>query len=277
MQVLLLRLFLPQAHWRVPFTLQRRHTYPLPPYSTVVGLLCNVLGIRNGLGEGVPDHPDFLQIAKLQMAIWGQFEAKVTEYVWFRNLAKKAHQERFFSPTRRTLQGEVEHPGGQSPIRIDVLKDVEVWVALRHDKAPDFLVRLQQAFQNPKRRLGPLHLGRAEDWIVYDPNQDIQLLEVDATCRPVFGRFSPYFFWVPTRFSPQIPLGLRYSITTLYQLCGGVRQFQFQEVYLSEGTFTARPAPQAQVVAIPWQDGLLRKVPLFWSDSLHGNTNLGKE
>lgn len=43
--ILRIRIYRPQAHYRVPFTYQRRHTYPIPPYSTVIGFLCNVLGI----------------------------------------------------------------------------------------------------------------------------------------------------------------------------------------------------------------------------------------
>jgi len=45
MKALLIQIYQPTAHFRIPFTYQRRHTYPIPPYSTVIGLLCNLLGI----------------------------------------------------------------------------------------------------------------------------------------------------------------------------------------------------------------------------------------
>ncbi|MGB9677695.1 MAG: CRISPR-associated protein Cas5, partial [Candidatus Ratteibacteria bacterium] len=54
MKVSKLKIYQPQAHYRIPFTYQRKHTYPIPPYSTIIGLLCNVLGIRNYRGEGEP-------------------------------------------------------------------------------------------------------------------------------------------------------------------------------------------------------------------------------
>jgi CRISPR-associated protein Cas5, N-terminal domain len=59
LKTLRLKIYQPQAHYRVPFTYQRRHTYPIPPYSTVIGLLCNVLGIRNLEGDGEPKSEDY--------------------------------------------------------------------------------------------------------------------------------------------------------------------------------------------------------------------------
>jgi len=44
-----LQLYQPHAHFRIPFSYQRRHTYPIPPYSTVIGFLSNLLGY-----EGLP-------------------------------------------------------------------------------------------------------------------------------------------------------------------------------------------------------------------------------
>lgn len=150
-------LYMPQAHWRVPFAYQRRHTLPLPPFSTVIGLLCNMLGIRNLRGDGAPcrcsrctqvyqslsqqgpngenradPHDDINAILyhelvnHLELSIAGTFKTKTTEYTWFRNLNVKSHEQRFGSPTNRVLDFTVEHPGGQQPVLIDILNDVHL-------------------------------------------------------------------------------------------------------------------------------------------------------
>ena len=61
-QIMAMRLVIyqPHAHYRVPFTYQRRHTYPIPPYSTVKGLICNVLGIKGyTYGEDPEENSNF--------------------------------------------------------------------------------------------------------------------------------------------------------------------------------------------------------------------------
>lgn len=50
-QVLKIKIYQPDAHYRIPFSYQRRFTYPIPPYSTVKGLICNVMGIKSSEDE----------------------------------------------------------------------------------------------------------------------------------------------------------------------------------------------------------------------------------
>lgn len=90
MKILRLKIYQPQAHYRIPFTYQRRHTYPIPPYSTVIGFLINLLGINN---QNSNDYQN--GIANLKISIAGKFKSKSTEMIWFRNLSKDAHNSRF--------------------------------------------------------------------------------------------------------------------------------------------------------------------------------------
>ncbi|MEM4402583.1 MAG: CRISPR-associated protein Cas5, partial [Candidatus Caldarchaeum sp.] len=82
----------------MPFTYQRRHTYPIPPYSTVIGFLCNVLGIDDQKKKetiGVRSTVLYGELKKIKISIAGRFASKTTEYIWFRNLSKSAHIDRF--------------------------------------------------------------------------------------------------------------------------------------------------------------------------------------
>jgi CRISPR-associated protein Cas5t len=190
MNVLRLRIYQPQAHYRIPFTYQRRHTYPIPPYSTVIGLLCNVLGIDD------QEKPEYKKLRRIMISIAGRFECKTTEYVWFRNLSKAAHLARFGSVENRSISGHIEHIGGQSPISIDVLNEVRLTVHLAHEDR-DFLECVRSSLENPTCRLEVLHLGRAEDWIVLEEisellgSSSLKVIRKDAN----FG----HFFWIPEK------------------------------------------------------------------------------
>lgn len=191
MYTLRLRIYQPQAHYRVPFTYQRRHTYPIPPYSTLIGFLCNLLGIDDQEKE------EYKKLKAIKISIAGRFESKTTEYTWFRNLSKSAHVERFGSVANRSIGGHIEHIGGQSPILIDVLNDVRLVIHLAHEDR-SFLEHIRSSLENPARRLEILHLGRAEDWIVIEELSQVSQLSSFEVCR-VDADFR-HFFWIPKRF-----------------------------------------------------------------------------
>jgi CRISPR-associated protein Cas5t len=197
-QALRLIIYQPQAHYRVPFTYQRRHTYPLPSYSAVRGLLCNILGIRGcTFGEDPENNKDFQRLKGLKIGICGRFEAKTTECTWLRNLSKTEHIKTFGVVENRVRFGVGEHPGGQSPVLVDVLNEVRIVVYLAHED-PSFLEKLSQKIQNPVGRLYPLYLGRAEDWMVVE---DIKIVLLEVTSKDAHFE---HFFWVPEKPGPLI-------------------------------------------------------------------------
>lgn len=216
MPILRLHIYQPQAHYRVPFTYQRRHTYPIPPYSTVIGFLCNACGVddqRNKLYEDV--------ISKLKISIAGRFKVKNTEMIWYRNLSKEKHKGSYGSIDVREKNGNIGHIGGQAPMHIDVLEDVELYIYLYHENK-EKLENLSKQLTNPTNRLQVLHIGRAEDWIVYknepkilDENNDFIVARRDANYK--------HFFWIPENIhqinnSPEIDFnkidGNLYRLTT---------------------------------------------------------------
>ncbi len=192
MNLLRIKIYQPNAHFRLPFAYQRRHTYPLPPYSTVIGFLINVLGIIN-------QNDDLYKngIRKLKISLAGRFDAKVTEMIWFRNMSKKAHLGRFGYIQNRENNGHIEHPGGQSQMWIDILNDVHLIIYLGHENI-EILNEIKNALENPVNRLEVLHIGRAEDWIVFEEKPKI-LEEKDLEYIRHGGNFK-HFFWIPDTF-----------------------------------------------------------------------------
>lgn len=182
-QLLKIKIHQPDAHYRVPFSYQRRFTYPIPPYSTVKGLICNLMGIR--------DDKD-VKFKKLQqglsLAIYGTFESIVKEYIWFRNLKNKSHIDKFNSATNRIIDSVPQHPGGQMPVTIDVLHNVDLTIYIYH---PELMDEIKSAFENPSNRLSSLHLGRSEDWIVI---KEIEKISIN----PGKLRKLSLFTWIPS-------------------------------------------------------------------------------
>jgi len=245
MKVLKLKIYQPQAHYRIPFTYQIRHTYPIPPYSTIIGFLCNVLGIRNYRNEGEPCENqncncDYHNLKKIKISISGKFESKTTEYTWFRNLSKDSHNSRFSIPENRYISGHIEHIGGQMPVSIDILNDVKLWIYIYHEEG-EFLEKIKQSIENPQNRIYPLHLGRAEDWILIEKLELIEVKETD-----IGGNFKK-FTWIPKglyqkenlNFNFEKIEGILYKLTTFYSLKNGIRDFEYIDVKLNEGEIPA--------------------------------------
>ncbi len=246
MHLLRIRIYQPSAHYRIPFTYQRRHTYPLPPYSTVIGFLINVMGIYDQRSEVYQEG-----IKKLKISIAGRFASKTTEYIWFRNLSKSAHIERFGYSKNRVLNGDIEHPGGQSPVRIDVLNDIILTIYLGHNNNK-FIEKISNAIINPENRLEPIHLGRAEDWIVLFDKP--QLIDTSQLFYDYYGGNFHHFFWIPKTFYVlennqwetekfDVFEGLLYNLPSFCKIEGyeksfnrhGMRKFEFVRTKLNDG------------------------------------------
>jgi CRISPR-associated protein Cas5t len=183
-------LYQPQAHYRIPFSFRRRLTYPLPPYSTVIGFLCNLCGIDD------QNKREYGYLQELKISVCGRLSLKTTEYVWFRNLSNKAHIDYYDSQENREKNGWIGHPGGLGPAQIDVLNDVEVVIYLYH-KYENVISFFEEDLKNPDKRLGVIHLGRAEDLVVF---REIKILKDEELKYGTIDGSYEYFFWVPEEF-----------------------------------------------------------------------------
>jgi len=243
-KILKLKIYQPTAHYRIPFTFVRRHTYPIPPYSTVIGLICNILGIENQEDE------NFEKLKNgLSLAIYGKYEFLNREYLWLRNLNKEEHSRRFGCPENRIINQIPEHPGGQIPTRIDVLEDVNLLIYIKHNDEK-FLEEIKNNIKNPQKRISPIHLGRAEDLVIF---KEIEIVNIEKDKKPTHGRLKDYdFTWLvdPKRGEKYLDPDLNYEnyqeffdkikgsyhlITSFYKIVEGIRVFEHIPVKLFEG------------------------------------------
>lgn len=244
--ILRLLIYQPQAHYRVPFSYQRRHTYPLPPYSTVLGFLCNLLGIDN------LNSTQFRFLRQTKMSIAASFQAKTTEYTWLRNLVADAHSKRFGTTANRCLNGKPEHIGGQSPVLVDVLEEVHLVIYLAHS-CEEFLHDICEAILNPTQRLDVIHLGRAEDSIAIMEKPEVIPMS-SLKVKREDGQFN-HFFWIPknmflpcssTKLSSFHEFdGISYRLPTFWEYSQegnrhSIRTFEYAVAKLSDGCFVEK-------------------------------------
>jgi len=156
LSVLKISMQAPSAHYHVPFTNNPRNTYPLPPYSAVIGLLANIIGERPLIERTLEQ--------EFSVGVLSQYETLTQEYSWLRNMSQAMHAQRFVDATNRKFQERPEHPGGQIPVVFYVLNNLKTYLYFFH---PDHktMQLVADHLTQPEKWLSHLHLGRAEDWV----------------------------------------------------------------------------------------------------------------
>ncbi|NLO89821.1 MAG: type I-B CRISPR-associated protein Cas5 [Clostridia bacterium] len=186
METLRLKFYAPHAHFRIAQSSSSRRTYPLPPYSTVLGLLANILGDKKIIEK--------MLSSTFGLGILSRFETLTREYTWMRNFHKEAHLQRFKRVENRKFQEFVEHPGGQSPVTVNVLNDVEIILYLYHPEE-EIIDTLLENLDCPHRWQSHLHLGRSEDWAIPVGFKKISL---EPSRNPIhFSSSGSYYQWMP--------------------------------------------------------------------------------
>lgn len=248
MKILRIEIYQPQAHFRIPFTYKRRHSFPIPPYSTVIGYIINCLGLIN------QNSIEYKNLKKTKISVCGEFENKTTEYVWFRNLNSKRHKESFGSKQNRSINSSINHPGGQTPMKLDTLNELNLIIYLANQDGK-FLSKIKEKLINPINRLGPIHLGRAEDWIVLK-SEPVFLNNNGIISKRRDANYN-HFFWIPEKFwlkendrwylKDFNPFqGLLYNISTFATIenydktfnHNGKRTFEYISTKLNDGLIT---------------------------------------
>jgi len=161
--VVRLFLFQPKAHFRYPFSLTSRFTYPLPPFSTIFGFIANLLGY-NQWNSNENRRKEYLGLIKnSKFAVVGSYDLiGVERCYWFRN-------PRFDGSISREA---ISHPGTQSPSTVFIIKNLATLIYVGG--------ALEEKIKNASFNeiMGPLSLGRAEDIITEFSIQEVELREI---------------------------------------------------------------------------------------------------
>ncbi|SHH08482.1 CRISPR-associated protein Cas5t [Thermosyntropha lipolytica DSM 11003] len=196
--VLKIKVFMPNAHFRVIHSGNPRKTYPLPPYSTVIGFFCNILGNKDKINQ--------MLHSTLALGILSRHDYVTSEYIWLRNLNSAQHKKRFVSTDNRIWQEKPEHPGSQTPIKIEVLNDVETLLYIYHSDS-SVLNNICANLNTPEKWLSHLHFGRAEDWAMVESMTKIDLKVSNQIAD--FRKANCYYQWLP---APSAAFGLKHYL-----------------------------------------------------------------
>ncbi len=202
MKCLRFELFTPTGIFKTPFSIKGIETYPLPPYSTIIGLLYTALG-RKWQGE------------TFDISIQGSHEAIFRDYVRFRkyNLKDKALE---------TL-----------PLEVPVLYNLRLVVHLRGEEA--LLEEFKNALKGPQRYL---YISGGEYPVRVS---GVELVEIEEGRVEYFkinhSAFVPANLYERLFVSPS---GILYHLPAFLK-DGAIREHQWVEVYyLQKGTAIER-------------------------------------
>ncbi|MFY9322571.1 MAG: hypothetical protein WAO72_00220, partial [Syntrophomonadaceae bacterium] len=88
----------------------------------------------------------------------------------------------------------IDHPGGQSPVVVEVLNDVALTVYIHHPQEDIFNTLLTNMEQS-ENWLNHIHLGRSEDWAV---PKEAKMVNLEVSNRPYdLSGSEDYFQWMP--------------------------------------------------------------------------------
>ena len=224
MKALRVKLFQPFANYRPHYSMQMRHSYPLPSPSSVIGLIHKVLGMKPGntyKEEGET-------IRGFNIAILGRYEGIAWDYQWFLAPQKKDDREILFTSSHSYLKG-IKFK--QIPVKVQILTDVELIVYI----SIDFEKYKRETSENVKKNLGwkgeedalehiaerflkpneTPYLGRSEDIVIielYDMKPEI----VDLKESEVF-ELRNYSIWVPANVAKEYDIfGPVYNLPGYY-------------------------------------------------------------
>ncbi|WP_297509969.1 type I-B CRISPR-associated protein Cas5b [Thermococcus sp.] len=156
-KTLLIELFQPFAQYRNPFTFYYAQTYPLPPKSTIIGMLQNALNDWYGKERGIDNW------WSLKVSVHGGFESVFWNYQQLIKATKTGISIVHFKG-RPTLWNQNLPLYGfpitsqRSPVLQQELFNGWLYILIRGDK--DFLGEIKEAIDRPKKVLS---LGRSED------------------------------------------------------------------------------------------------------------------
>lgn len=200
MEVLRVKIFQPKACYTTPLSIKGIETYPLPPYSTIRGMIYNAMGRK------------FKESDEIEFSIQGKYSSIYRDY---------------WNAVKFGIAGKEK-----KPIEVPTLNDVEIIIHIKSN----IIEEIREALLKPKVYLS---LGRIEDLIKIVECEKVTLKERDLNSlfeRPLIPSYSAY---VPQQKAEELGLtGIFYRLNYFYEIIEGYRIFtQTKDVYYIEAPY----------------------------------------
>ncbi len=147
------------ASYRKPSSMQIKESYPLPPYSTVIGMIHNACG--------------FLEYVDMNISIQGSYHSKVNELY-----TRYEFKPRFYDKKRHSIEitSKEEKSTGLTvgPANVELLTKVELIIHI----VPKQEEKRQEIYEGLKKPKEYLSLGRREDLLVIEKVEEVEIEEI---------------------------------------------------------------------------------------------------
>lgn len=199
-EILRVRIFQPKACYTTPLSVKGIETYPLPPYSTIRGMIYNAMGRKYKEGD------------EIDFSIQGRYSSIYRDY-W--NAVK-------FGSTGKE----------KKPLEVPTLNYVELIIHIKSN----ILNEIEEAIKKPKIYLS---LGRMEDLIKIWECKKVNLETLNLNNlfeKPIVSSYSAY---IPKERAEELGLsGIPYRLNYFYEIKGDYRIFtKTKDVYYVDAPY----------------------------------------
>lgn len=209
MKALRLKLYQQTACYKKPFAFKVSETYPLPPYSTVKGMLHMVLEADS--------------LIPMKISIQGKYDTLVTDYQTHYFFKNDKTSEFALTTDGLGVQRELNDVTTM-PIYMHMLYDVNLLIHVQ--AADDVLKQLEQKLTSATTHLS---LGRWEDLVRLDQCELVKLTECDEEPTLSYNAYVPIEYINQENHFP-------YKLNWTYRIVNGVRVWDKIHVgYVQEG------------------------------------------
>lgn len=197
MKILKLKLFQETACYKKPFAFKVAETYPLPPYSTVIGMFHKILGADSG--EYYP----------MNISVQGEYESIFSNY---QNL--------------RMFKGKDEVTA--MPRNVHQLLNVHLLIHVKAEAEDEVIDKI---YNNIINGVETFTLGRNEDLVRVEEIKYVN--EITKTD----GDINKYNAYVPMYYDDGFLEGINYRLNTTYKIVNDLRKWNKVDVkYIEKHT-----------------------------------------
>lgn len=221
MRALRIKFYQNMVNYKLPSSFQLKETYPLPPYSTVSGMIHRVCG--------------FTEYHPLKISIAGDYYSKVNDLATRYEFAASTYEE---ARHAYKLHSSVENRNyglARGVSTTELLTDLELMIHILPEKEEDLEV-LYHSFKNPSEYIS---LGRREDLVRIEEVKLVEIVEKEI----VEDYTLEYSAYIPVEaqknYSADFDFVTVYKLNRYYekvQIKKGIEQRRWKKVSAFYGT-----------------------------------------
>ena len=249
MRAVRIKLYQNLCNYKIPTSLQLKETYPLPPYSTVIGMIHNVCG--------------FTEYTPMRISVQGKYYSKINDLYTRYEFAGATYEEGRHQVKIPFQDKELGLMRGVSTAELLVDVEIVIHINLDEDKK---LEEIYNAFKEPSEYVS---LGRREDIVRIDEIAMVKSKRiVDSDWSDFFENIpksikESYDAYIPSHMG-DLPNTTIYNINKVYEkkiVKKGTEIRNWQKIKVAHKTLDGDDLQSYESTAEIDEDGYL----IFWA------------